>query len=64
LEVPAISISIATGGQYVWVTNRDDGTVSQISAISNASVAAIDVGKGPVGVALGFNSLWVTIDAS
>jgi YVTN family beta-propeller protein len=57
-------ISIATGGQFVWVTNADDGTVSQIAAASNAVLNVVDVGKRPTGVALGFNSLWVTVDAS
>jgi YVTN family beta-propeller protein len=56
-------IAITAGGQYVWVTNRDDGTISQVTAISNTVVAAIDVGRNPIGVALGFNSLWVTVDA-
>jgi YVTN family beta-propeller protein len=56
-------IFIATGGQFVWVTNGDDGTVSQIATGSNAVTNVVDVGKRPTGVALGFNSLWVTVDA-
>jgi YVTN family beta-propeller protein len=56
-------IFIATGGQFVWVTNADDGTVSQIATSSNAVANVLDVGKRPTGLALGFSSLWVTIDA-
>lgn len=51
-------------GDYVYVANRDDGTVSVIDAVTdtivpvidvvnNAVVPAIPVGKGPKGVAAG-----------
>jgi YVTN family beta-propeller protein len=51
-------------GEYVYVANRDDGTVSVIDGVTdtivlvidgvtNSVVPAIPVGKGPKGVAAG-----------
>jgi YVTN family beta-propeller protein len=56
-------ISIVPAGQFTWVTNRDDGTVSQIEIASNAVVNVVTIHDKPIGMALGFNSLWVTVDA-
>jgi YVTN family beta-propeller protein len=56
-------IAIVVGNGSAWVTNRTDGTISQIAVDSAAVANVVDVGKRPTGVALGFNALWVTVDA-
>jgi serine/threonine-protein kinase len=60
---PCVPISLATGKGSVWVTNADDGTVSQITTVSSSVVRVIDVGRKPTGVAFGLGALWVTVDA-
>jgi YVTN family beta-propeller protein len=56
-------IALAGGNGSLWVTNVDDGSISQISTVSNDPVATIPVGKGLTGLALGQGGLWVTVDA-
>jgi YVTN family beta-propeller protein len=58
------SISMVEGRGSLWVANADEGTVSQVDLTSNVVVRALPIGKTPTGVALGFNSLWVAVDAS
>jgi YVTN family beta-propeller protein len=57
------AIAIAVGSGSAWVTNGTDGTISQIAIDSRAVAHIVDVGKKPTGLALGFNALWVTVDA-
>jgi YVTN family beta-propeller protein len=40
-------------GDFVYVTNRDDNTVSVIDATNDTVIATIPVGKGPKGVTTG-----------
>jgi|GEM_PF-5694380 len=40
-------------GDFVYVTNRDDNTVSVIDATNDTVIATIPVGKGPKGVTAG-----------
>jgi YVTN family beta-propeller protein len=40
-------------GDYVYVSNRVDGTVSVIDTINDSVVVTVPVGKGPRGVAVG-----------
>jgi YVTN family beta-propeller protein len=56
-------ISLTATQGFVWVTNAGDGTVSQIATVANQVVNAYDVGKTPTGVAVGFGSAWVTVEA-
>ena len=56
-------ISLTATHGFVWVTNADDGSVSQIAAVANQVEKVFDVGKTPTGVAVGFGSAWVTVDA-
>jgi len=41
------------GGEFIYVTNRDDNTVSVIDAATDAVIATVPVGKAPTGVAAG-----------
>jgi YVTN family beta-propeller protein len=56
-------IAMATGNGSVWVTNVDDGSISQIATVSNDVVDSFVVGKGLTGLVLGQGGLWVTVDA-
>ena len=56
-------IAMATGNGSLWVTNVDDGSISQIATVSNDVVDSFVVGKGLTGLALGQGGLWVTVDA-
>ncbi len=50
---------IAIGEGFVWVTNRGDGTVSQIGEKSNEVVETITVGANPKGIAVEGGTVWV-----
>jgi YVTN family beta-propeller protein len=56
-------VSMAEANGFLWVTNVDDGTISQVSLDSRSGAATIPVGKSPTGVAVGFGSVWVTVAA-
>ncbi len=45
---------------YVWVSNHESGDVSRIDP-SNGSRLDINVGDGPLGLAAGFDSIWVAL---
>lgn len=49
--------AIAVGEGSVWVTNRDDGTVSRIDPVTNESTT-IKVGSAPYLIAVGEGSVW------
>jgi YVTN family beta-propeller protein len=48
-------IAVTPNGQYVYSTNRFDGTVSVISTLSNTVIDTITVGGNPIGVAIAPN---------
>ena len=54
---------MATGNGSLWVTNVDDGSISQIATVSNDVVDSFVVGKGLTSLAIGQGGLWVTVDA-
>jgi YVTN family beta-propeller protein len=47
-----VGVAVAPNGGRVYVTNEASNTVSVINTATNAVVATIGVGPGPVGVAL------------
>ena len=50
---------MAFGADQVWVTNYDDGTVSQNNrSLSNAVTNALNV-RGPLDIAVSGNTVWV-----
>ena len=56
-------ISLVEGNGSLWVTNADEGTVSQVDLTSNVVVRTYPVGKTPTGIAAGFGAVWVTVVA-
>jgi YVTN family beta-propeller protein len=54
-------VQVAFGDNALWVTNKDDGTVSRIDlGGSGARVKTIRVGEQPFGIAFGEGFAWVT----
>ncbi len=51
---------VSSDGQDVWVTNFNDGTVTQLDATSGAYVRTISAGAGADGVASDGVHVWVT----
>jgi YVTN family beta-propeller protein len=67
-------VSARGSAAAVWVTNRDDSTVSRIDPRSNRVVATIRLrrpvlqagtrpGAAPFGIAVGGGKVWVTTQA-
>lgn len=55
-------VGITSGGNSVWVTNRDSGVVARIRLAGpglQGSVTTIPVGKGPDAIAYGDGAVWV-----
>jgi streptogramin lyase len=64
LGSPAATLGITSGNGIIWVTDKIDGTISRVVAISNSGLEPIKVGQTPTGVAFGYGSVWVTVDAT
>jgi YVTN family beta-propeller protein len=45
----------------VWVTSRDDGTISRIDPATNRVEARIEVGNDPEGIVVDDNVVWVAV---
>jgi DNA-binding beta-propeller fold protein YncE len=56
-------LPLAVGNGVLWVTNLDDGSISQIATLSNFVVDSFPGAKGLNGLALGQGGLWATVDA-
>jgi len=52
---------IARGGNYLWVTNSDDRSITVIASVSLQAVGTVPLDGKPVGLAFGFDQLWVAI---
>jgi DNA-binding beta-propeller fold protein YncE len=59
LEVGDGPIGLADAGQFVWVANSDDDTVSQIHGESVTVVGTKQTGRAPVGVAGGSGRVFI-----
>ncbi len=55
-------LPLAAGNGVLWVTNLDDGSISQVATLSNFVVDSFPVGKGLTGLALGQGGLWATVN--
>jgi YVTN family beta-propeller protein len=55
-------IALAAGSGSLWVTNVDDGSISQIATVSNDVVATFPVGPGLNSLAIGQGGLWAIVD--
>jgi serine/threonine protein kinase len=59
LAVGSTPQSVDAGEQNIWVTNTDDGTVSQFRQHGLAAAPPIQVGATPLDVAVGNHAIWV-----
>jgi len=59
IPVGAAPSGVVADSDAVWVTNRDEQTVSQIQLPTNAVRQTIGVGAGPAGIAIGAGHVWV-----
>jgi YVTN family beta-propeller protein len=57
-------LSMTYGNGILWVTGKVGGTIDRVIADANTVLEPIKVGQTPTGVAVGFGSVWVTVDAS
>ena len=60
VPVGADPTRVAAGAGAVWVTNRQDSTVSRVNPRTRAVTQTIDVGSSPEAVAVGAGFVWVT----
>jgi YVTN family beta-propeller protein len=54
--------AVATGNGKVWVANYGGGTVTRIDARTGRVTQTISVGHGPVDIAVGQKSVWVSTE--
>jgi YVTN family beta-propeller protein len=59
IPVGAAPSGVVADSDAVWVTNRDEQTVSQIQLTTSAVKQTIGVGAGPAGIAIGAGHVWV-----
>jgi YVTN family beta-propeller protein len=57
-----LSMTFADG--IIWVTGKLNGTIDRILANGNTALVPISVGQTPTGVAVGYGSVWVTVDTN
>jgi len=53
--------AVAVGGGAVWVTNRDDRSLTRIDPATNRVVRTIPLAAPPYGVRFAHGRLWVTV---
>jgi YVTN family beta-propeller protein len=59
IPVGAAPSGVAVDADSIWVTNRDDQSVSQVRLQTSAVNQTIHVGAGPAGIAIGAGQVWV-----
>ena len=55
---------VADGDDFLWVTNRGDGTLSEIDLADRRVVATVDVGELPQEAAVDADSVWVASEGT
>jgi YVTN family beta-propeller protein len=55
-------VHLVVGSGRLWVTNRDDRSLSVVATLSNQVIEAIHLEGTPTGMAFGLGALWVTLD--
>ncbi|MBY0279454.1 DUF11 domain-containing protein [Candidatus Binatia bacterium] len=58
------AIAVSPSGGFVYVTNRDDDTVSLIDTSTDTVIDELDVADTPEGIFVGFGEVYVTNDTS
>jgi streptogramin lyase len=56
-------VGMSFGDGIVWLTGKRDGTLDRILVGGNTALDPINVGRTPTAVAVGYGSVWVTVDA-
>ena len=59
IPLDTFRLRLAVSDDAVWVTDKEDGTVSRIDPATMEVTGAFYVGAGPDGVALTNDSVWV-----
>jgi len=57
-------VHLVVGSGRLWVTNRDDRTLSVVATLSNQVIEAIHLEGTPTGISFGLGAVWVTLAAS
>jgi len=60
IPVGAGPLDVAVGGGAVWVTNRDDKTISRIDPATNEVTLTIPLPAAPHGIRAAHGRVWVT----
>ena len=55
-------VHLVVGSGRLWVTNRDDRTLSVVATLSNQVIEAIHLEGTPTGISFGLGAVWVTLD--
>jgi YVTN family beta-propeller protein len=53
---------LTLGGNYLWVTNADDRSLSVIATVSRQGVGIVALGGKPSGLAFGDDQVWAAVD--
>jgi YVTN family beta-propeller protein len=62
--IPSVLTAMTSGQGLVWVADKSNGAISRIVEASNSTLQPIRITGTPTGVAVGYGSVWVTVDAS
>jgi streptogramin lyase len=62
--IPSVITSMVAGQGIIWVADKTSGAISRVVPASNSTLQPIRIGQTPTGVAVGYESVWVTVDAS
>jgi YVTN family beta-propeller protein len=57
-------LAMTFGNGIIWVTRKVDGSIDRILTVSSNAIEPIKVGQIPTGVAVGYGSVWVTVDGT
>jgi YVTN family beta-propeller protein len=57
-----VQLGMTFADGIIWVTGKLNGTIDRIVANGNSALQPINVGQTPTGVAVGYGSVWVTVD--
>lgn len=59
-----VQLGLTFADGIIWVTGKLNGTIDRIVANGNTALDPINVGQTPTGVAVGYGSVWVTVDTT
>ena len=60
IPIGAGPLDVAVGAGSVWVTNRDDKTISRLDPSTNTVSQTIQLAAAPYGVHVAHGRVWVT----